>query len=357
MTPEQTTLIVRDYLVPASPGATLTRILEIHAGGTPDTSSTLKLLQDNPAYAQIIIKQARLAQKITQWKEECGTSGDLQTYLLHRIIGLMGQSSTRDLIASLRLSRVLGKGIPRKKGDVIELKPQEQLAFALKTEEFCASQNWAFPEMAYVAGLHYDWLLALLQARKASEEAKKILAEAHLEGLRIAECAVRVSQQIKSIHLDRYVLASSIVLPLGKVLMAVLYPKGAGEKTWSGVMAEAEKYGRAKWAAVEHFEKSQLEDTYPEMSALFAQAFELIAPAAPAIRFALEPWMLASANNDQRQLGMILSVANSLARSNLGVPVAELPLLEFQNRWLSQSAVRAAALKKALFDSRKAAPK
>lgn len=230
MTPEQATLIARNYLVAASPGVTLTRMLELHAEGSPDPFRVVQLIQDNPAYAQIIIKQAKLAQKVKQWKEEYGAGSDLHGYLLHRVLGLIGPSSTRDLVASFRLARILEKGLPRKKGDTLELKPQEQLAFALKTEEHSTSRKWPFSEMAYVAGLHYDWLLGLLQARKASEEAKKALADAHQEGLRIAECAYRVSQQLKSIRLDHYVLAAAVVLPLGKALMAVLYPKGSGER-------------------------------------------------------------------------------------------------------------------------------
>lgn len=333
------------------------QMLEIHAEGTSDSSRVVKLLKNNPAYAQIIIKQTKLGQKVKQWKEEYGAGSDLHGYLLKRIVGLMGQSSTRDFIASLRLARTLDKGLPKKKGDLLELKPQEQLAFALKTEEFSASQHWPFPEMAYVAGLHYDWLLALLQSRKASEEAKKVLADAHHEGLRIAECAYRVSQQLKAIPLDQFVLAAALVLPLGKALMAVLYPKGPGEKTWSAVMADAEKYGRAKWAAAEFLEKKLLEDTYPEMTVLFVQAFQLLAPAASAIRYALEPWALAHADTDHKQLCMILSTANSLAHAQTARDLEALSLLEFQSRWLSQSAVRVPALKKALVSSLKAVPK
>ena len=122
-------------------------------------------------------------------------------------------------------------------------------------------------------------------------------------------------------------------------------------------MAEAEKHGRVKWLAAEYLEKKQLEDTYPEMTAVFAQSFELLAPAVPAIRYALEPWALAHSDTDHKQLCMILSIANSLSRLQSGAAIDQLPLLEFQNRWLSESFVRLPALKKALFTSLKAAPK
>jgi hypothetical protein len=351
--PEQLSQLTKNYLLPSVPGETLTRVFALFTDSEFRPQELLYLLDTNPAFGHSILKQKLLAQKIAQWSQEDAKRTDQAIFLTKRVIGLLGKAAIRNLIASFRLARITNEGMPRKKDEDITLQPQQQIPFALKTEDFCQNMKWAFAEMSFVGGLHYDWLTALLASRKASDDTKKVLKDAYDEGFLTAQYAYKICQQIKGVRHDRFVFAAALVLPLGKALMASTFPKGGSSQAWTAAAAEWEKYGKLKTDAADHFENKLFQVTYPEMTALYVQAFSQIDLVGPAIRYALEPWLLLGGNRDQYQLAMILSTATTLIRSGALKPGEDLPLRDFQRKWLKQSGVKEKLLHKALTGMKK----
>jgi hypothetical protein len=313
----------------------------------------LHLLDANPACAHSILKQKLLAQKIAQWLQEDAKRTDQIGFLTKKVVGLLGKAAVRNLIASYRLSRMTNAGMPRKKDEEVTLNPQQQIPFAIKTESHCQDRQWAFAEMSFIGGLHYDWLTALLAYQKGPDDAKKILPEVYQEGLLSAQYAYKICQQIKGVRLDRFVFSAAIVLPLGKALMCTVFPKGASPSAWSVSMADWAKYGKYKSDAEDFFEKKLFQITYPTLTALYVEAMGLLAPAGPAIRYAMEPWHLLGGDPNQYQLAMILSMATTLARAGALKPSEHLPLKEFQKKWMKQSGVKEGVLQKALIGLKK----
>jgi len=344
---EQLSKLTKSYFLPSTPGSTLTRVFGLFSGTDFNTQELLDILDANPACGHSILKQKLLAQKIKQWIEEDPERPDQIKFLTKRVVGLLGRAAVRNLVVSFRLSRMTGDEMPRKKEESLPLQPQSQIPFAIKTENYCQDTKLAFTEMGFVGGLHYDWLTALLEHRKASDDSKVALKEAYAEGFLTAQYAYKICQQIKGVRLDRSVFAAALVLPLGKVLMSVVFPKSGGPQAWSGVMSECAKYGKRKQDAEDYFERKTFQVTYPELTALYVQAFEVLGAAGPSIRYALEPWLLLGGDRDQYQLAMILSISTTLVRAE-GRKPGELPLREFQKKWMKQSGVKEGVLSKAL---------
>jgi hypothetical protein len=176
-------------------------------------------------------------------------------------------------------------GVPKKKGDSFEVVPSKWIPIAVQAEELCQSHSWTYSEMAFVGGLHYDWLAALLNKQKAPKSASTALAAANKRGLVLAQIAVTMSLQMKEIKFQKHVFAGAHVLPLGTALMDLCFPNPEVNTEW----------------------------TVPELTSLFVNSMGLLTPIDPAMRFSATPWMLAGENPDQRLLANLYCIAQRLA--------------------------------------------
>jgi hypothetical protein len=185
------------------------------------------------------------------------------------------------------------------------------IPYALQAEEACHDKSWAFPEVAFEAGLHYDWLSALFTKNRVPKEAQNSLRDAFLHGLATARRAYRISERLKRLTFGNYVFASALVLPIGEALMTAIYRKGEGAVSYATHLKDCEAFGPDAYLAREHFEKTNFEIRPAELTALFVQSFKLLAEAEPAIRYARAPWMLEGLGSDQKMLAMILWAATT----------------------------------------------
>jgi hypothetical protein len=199
--------------------------------------------------------------------------------------------------------------LPRKKGDTLEVDPTQLLAFAIQAEEVCAEKGWAYGDLAFIAGLHYDWLAALFAKHRAPKDALETLKTAYGEGLEFAKKAYRHTEKLKNLKHGRYVFAAGLLVPLGQPLMAALYKRTGDQPTWLDFLKECEEYGDRKGLAVRRLESMTFDLTSQELGSLYLNAFGLFQEVEPAIRFAYEPYMLTGQNPDLKALAEVLKLA------------------------------------------------
>jgi hypothetical protein len=336
--------LVRNYLRPSEAGETMRAVLAAHADERFGAFDLAAVLRGNPAYTQFILTLGFLSQRVTAWREEDPHRQDPDRVLTERVAGLLGKSAMRNLVCSIALSRAIDTNLPRKGGEMPQVQPSQLLPMALKAEEDCQDRNWMNAELAFQAGLHFDWLAALLAARRGPKDARTALDEAFAQGTATARIGYTIGLKLKQVKLGSTVYAACLLAPLGKALMAVLYPKGQ-DPAWVSLQAECDKLNAWGDLAREVRELTRFGGaTFPELTALCVSAMGILSDIEPALRFWREPERIARADPDQHQLAMILHVAHSLARAGKAVTSAPLSIEEFERRWLERAGVKEDAL-------------
>ncbi|MGK5088186.1 hypothetical protein WDW86_11560 [Bdellovibrionota bacterium FG-2] len=331
--------VIKDYLMPSRLGSTLMDIIAHSADERVMVQGLLPLFQKNPAYGQCLLMLDFLSKKVTQWKADDPEGIDNDEAIILRILGLLGKGPIRNLVASARMNRGRGTGLPKKQGEKMAIKPNEQLRFAIAAEDFCLERSFIHPEEAYNAGLHYDWILNILLTSGASKEIKKVVDGFYKEGLFIGKIAYEIARMVPSVKMDRYVFAVGLVLPLGRLLMDQLFPAGktaGGQKPWPSFLADCEVYRPKKRQAIHSLEKSRFPILDNELAALYMTAFELLAPIEKAVFFYKEPYFLREGEPELFQLAMIVSVADALACLPRDTPVLSEHLESFHMEWLGE---------------------
>jgi hypothetical protein len=337
--------LVRDYLVPAVPGRLMLGVMDASANIDLRALDLVPLIEANQAYAHFLRSQRAFGKKMTDWTSEAPEGSNPGVFLTRRLVGLLGKKVIRNIVVSTRLSRMTNPKLPRKKGDSLEIEPKTIIPFALEAEELCQEQSWAYPEMAFVGGLHYDWLAGLLNRNKAPKDAQETLKAAFTEGIQIAKRGYRLSERLKNLKHGRYVFAAGLVAPLGQALMAAIFKKGESDPNWGSFTKELEAYGKRKSLAQLYLEKETFELTSHELTGLFVNSFQLLKEIEPAIRFARQPAMLAGANPDQHALAMVLSVAWAYTGFVPGKGSDDSPLFGMQKAWLTRNRVNESDLR------------
>jgi hypothetical protein len=110
--------------------------------------------------------------------------------------------------------------------------PQE-IPYALGAERACEEAHVPYPAAAFLAGLHYDWLAAVIKKRKGSSDEKGVLESSFKAGLLTAKAGFNLGSQLSDIELGKYLYASGLLVHLGKVLMNLLFPKASEANSWA----------------------------------------------------------------------------------------------------------------------------
>jgi hypothetical protein len=304
-------------------------VMEASADKNQRALDLVPVIEANQAFSHYMRSQRSIGKKITDWTAEVPQGSDSGRFLTRRLVGLLGKRSVRNLVVAIRLARMTQPKLPRKKGEALEIEPTQLIPFALQAEELCTEQSWAYPEMAFTGGLHYDWALALLARNKAPKEASEALKAAFAEGLQVARRAYRLSERLKNLKYGKFVFPSALVAPLGQGLMPAFFKMADFAKG-------LEDYGRRK-AKVRPWLEKEFEFTSSELSSLFVTSLQLLREVEPAIRYAREPALLAGGNPGQQALAMVLSVAWAYTGFVPGKNAEESPLGTPQKSWLQRN--------------------
>lgn len=321
---------IHDYLVPYRPGSmghgglgkTVKDLLLAFSDEGVKAQDLYPIITRNRAYAHFIMSLPMLSARMSDWRDEKIPGRDFERVIITRILGLLGKSAVRNTVVAIRLNRIADFGLPKKKNEMVKIATAQQLRFSIFVEEFCVDQHYIHPDQAYLAGVHYDWLGMILNRRGASREVKNYFDDVFREGLRTAIFAYTLGTRLKKTPKEKELFASGLLLPIGKMLMALMYPREHGS-TWIGFLNEVDLHGEAKVDALIMKQLSKYPLTSFEMSGLFVDHLQLFKNVEQAIRLAHSPYLIQSADPELSDLAILLGIANRLVQLELSEKPAD----------------------------------
>jgi hypothetical protein len=341
--------LLKDFLLPAVPPITVLETIRAAGNEKMRVQELMPLIQKNPSLQHFLMKLTFLANKVKDWRAEVPDTVDHSVVITERILALLGKNLVRNIAASIALNRLLGANLPRKSKDTgLNIDYTQQLPFATGAQEYCLDRKLMHADMAFNAGLHYDLLTTLLTKRKASQEQKAAIKDAFHEGFAIARIAYKVGQKMRKIRHDRYVFAGALMVPAGKVIMGMLFPKELKEKSWAQLLADCDKHPIGRFLALEAYESRRLPFTYSEISGLLASFGETLRPVERAITFVSRPYYLDTIDPGLASLAGLWSVSRSAAQAKDG----KFSPTPFEESFLVKSNLTAAIVKNAAAEAR-----
>jgi hypothetical protein len=317
---------VSKYLIPAQPGPTLNRVIQVTLDKERYAADMAPAVIDNTAYAQFVLKLDILQSRVKEWIAEMPEGQVNVRVLLERIFILLGKQASRNLVASIRLARIANT-LPKKKSDRFSVNPKEQLKHGLTCEEFCENRNYAGGDLAFLAGLQFDLLYTAFTKAKASREAMSAFQTHFPESLRIAHFAYEIGSRMGAFPHSEYAFSAALSLGLGKILAYPLYPKESGAKSYATFLTEVEKKTVLKWPYATSEERQRFPVMTDELSAIAVGMLDLLAPIEPAIRFSREAYFLKKSQPRLHPLALLLGLAESSA---LGKPISAADLQDLK---------------------------
>lgn len=300
------------FLIPAMPGPTLDRVIEMTLDKERYAGDLTPIVIANPLYSQFILRVDFLQTRVKAWVSEMPEGQANYRLILERIFILLGKQASRNLVASIRLAR-LSNALPKKKSDRFSPNPREQLKQALICEEFCEFRNFASIEVAFLAGLQFDFLQVAFQKAKVPREAANAFGTHFLESLNTAHYAYEIGSRMGSFPFSELAFPAALSLGLGKILAYPLYPKEGREPSYSGFLAEVEKKTVLKWEFAESEERRRFPLTPAELSALAVRNYGFFTRIEPAIRFSREAYYLKKSQPKFYPLALLLGIAESVS--------------------------------------------
>lgn len=307
------------HLIPDLPGKTLRRVIKVTLDPVRYAGDLTPVVMENMLYVQYILKVDFLQPRIKEWLSEMPEGQVNYRVIIERIFNLLGKQASRNLIASIRLAR-LAFSLPRKKSERFAVNPQEQLKYALLCEDFCQTHNYAASELAFLAGLQYDFLFSNFQKLKVSRGTLESFQAHFPESLRVAHFAYEIASRMGSFPSIEHAFPAALCMGLGKILAYSLYPKEGTAPSYAGYLAELEKKGVMKWEFAELEEQKRFPLRLAELSALAAHNYGFFKGIEPAIRFSGEAYYLKTSQPKLYPLALILSLAECAAKGRPSRP-------------------------------------
>jgi hypothetical protein len=225
-------LLLRDILDPMIPDPVLLGVLRSVSDENCRARDLAPLVRQDLGYRQYLFAQTFLSERLKEWLSENEARANRDLLLLERILGLLGKAPVRNLIACARIERLLGESEALGVDEKIVVTPVTLLPFAVEAERICQDEGWLGPGEAFAAGFHYDCLAALAGKRGASPEDRAAVGAAFKEGLSLGRAAYELGHGVREIDQGDRLFAAGLLLPIGKAVMAALFPKSAGAGAW-----------------------------------------------------------------------------------------------------------------------------
>jgi hypothetical protein len=313
---ESISALYRDYLMPMSPGSMIHDLLQASFDPEVQAPRVAEIIEKDPLYCHYLQKLDILQQKIAQWREDFPEDRSSTARLTQFIVILLGPAAVRNAVLSVWINRHAGQGLPRKKDVPFLVIPRTVLRYALSISDYCEGQQIANADTAYLGGLCFDWVAALLEKKGGSAKSeKKYLEETWPEAVKTARLAYELASLPKRMALGRFAFPAALLISLGKVLSAASFPKKpTGGMGWKEFVKHCESYGPKASLVYQLLEPERFAWTHAEAAALCAQTFPQLQPAASAIRSYLEPSVLQGLAPDAYELALLLSVATTLTQ-------------------------------------------
>lgn len=265
----------------------------------------VRILNRNQAYRDLF---SRFVNKKTGKQKKKEGEAEPEDSPTHRLIALLGMIGSRNLILSLRMHKNAAGSFPVSEEGTVDLKASEYLKRAMETEELFLRNKFEYSETAFAAAAYYDWFLRTQANHPAFKKQEPYLIDIWKRALRAGLIAYQLAGKVAGCP-PRYALAGGFLSQAGRMHMALRF--GAdysdfetsldGQKLnhVSRLLLEREKFGLAQ----------------EEMGAYSLFFYDVFLELEPSLRFFREPYCLKGADHGHYSLALVISLADSMARS------------------------------------------
>ncbi len=309
---------VWDHLFALHPGATFESYYRAVTDSRTHLTHYRGLIERNQAFHHLTQSLDVFQARLKKWNEEQskekveGTPPKPDAVSGTQMFSALGKFQTRDVLATLRMYRN-GKPspLPRLKKDSFAFNLKQSVLFASKVESFCEERRWASPEVAYFAGLVYDWTAYRMSLDKgaSAKEGRTALDDAFKEGMRMAQVAYGITTHYKNLKHANLVFGAALLAPIGKAWLTWLFPKAEGAKGSYKELSDQWNTGsfrRERWLLQE---KKKFPLGHSEVSALVVGFSRFFHPVEKAISVYMDPALIKRVAPDQYEIAHILQVA------------------------------------------------
>ena len=147
--------------------------------------------------------------------------------------------------------------------------------------------------------------------RRPRKKARRFSDANWKEALRTARVSYAIAGQVKEFKFNRFAFGAGLLLQLGKMLMAVSFPKEMADRSWAAFLTECDLYKTERKRAFEQLERRKFPISHNELAALFVSFFSLFRPIEKAIYYYKEPYFLKKASPDLYLMSVVLSIADA----------------------------------------------
>jgi HD-like signal output (HDOD) protein len=221
----------RSYVHPTNIGRSVKKLLKLSLDPAVYAKDLISVFEENPALVGAVLKWETLQSKLKEWVDEDPLKRVDERVLLVRSLNLLGKQSVRNLVASQEILRIQG-ALPKKQKEKFRLNPKDLIPYALSAEEKSELSPGVLPEVAFLAGYHFDLLKAALIRAKAPREGIAAMEREWGEWLKDAQFSVRLASQLKKFEEGGLVYSGALLSQIGSVLMRTIHPSELEAKSY-----------------------------------------------------------------------------------------------------------------------------
>lgn len=314
------TKIWRDFVTVLLPKITLRKVsrgvLENFSNIDVTAERVTKYLKENPFYEGLFL---RVVESLSKREDKPSTEAAFV---------LMGMQNSRNFVLALQASRT-ARGVTPSFGPdgKLSISPSEVLRYALLAESQFKNNKSGESEMAFAAGLLFDYLNLTIEAihpTASKDDQKKIaifIQAIFDHGLRTAKIANEISGQFGDFSLKKYLFSTCLLHDVGKAVLAILDPG------YLSLMEQCQKKELPR--ELRHFaEKTKYGVDHAILGSVCCFTFKALRPMEKAILFHHEPYLAKRAGKSGFQLAALVCMATNIANSFKRVDAADDPILQ-----------------------------
>jgi HD-like signal output (HDOD) protein len=231
---------------------------------------------------------------------------------------LVGMQRSRNLVLALQMFRATtGQHVPWSADGKLELAVDELLTYMHRAEEPLASRREPWALSASIGGLLFDWVLQAAKARGSDVKALRPFTDAiFAHGVRTAKVAVEFARLFPELGGTRFLYAAALVHDIGKLILAALDP------SYVEFHATAQAKGLTRTLRL-HAERQRFGVTHEAVGSLACEASGALRPAARAILFHHEPYLIRREPQAAYLFAALLAFSSNVAGKFENLPEAE----------------------------------
>jgi hypothetical protein len=294
----------------------------------------VRILNRNQAYRDLF---SRFVNKKTGKQPKEGEA-EKEGSPTHRLIALLGMIGSRNLILSLRMHRNAEGKFPIDAEGNVDLKAAEYLNRAMEIEESFVRNKLEYSETAFAAASYYDWFLRTQAKHPTFKKQEPYLQEIWKRGQRAGLIAYLLAQKVVG-STPKFAIAAGMLSQVGRLHMALRF--GADYSDFE-TKIDAQKLNHVARLLQERDRFGLAHEEMASYSLFFYDVFQELEPC---IRFYREPYCLKGGDHGQYTMALVLSLADSMARSwKIPVDEKDPTLAEWAAPWTKELRLRPQAL-------------